>query len=221
MRRLVALILAAASIFSLASCDRSYDEGEVLSVARELIESAVVLNEIFYGEGIPYNDSESTANGAYREASSYYLQDLGAETLDDIKQMARRVFSEKYCEQIFSTVMQALTDGDYIIRMARYYQATDAVSGEPTYIMVYTQSEPLLTDEMDYDYESLCCEGSRGERVYVKIDVTVKDSESGEYHKISRSIALIEEKDGWRIDSPSYAQYNPELSEYEEIQNNK
>ena len=221
MRKLIALILAVAGIFSLASCDRSYDEGEVLSVAAELIDAAVVLNEIFYGEGLPYTQNESTANGAYYEASAYYLQDVGIETVDDIKDMARLVFSKDYCEQIFGTVLSPVTDSDYILAMARYYQATDSSTGEPTAIMVYSKAEPLLTDEMEYDYDSLVCEGSRGSRVYVKIAVTVKDSESGEYHTLYRSIALIEEADGWRIDSPSYAQYSPELSEYEEIQNNK
>lgn len=221
MKKLFALIIAVASIFSLASCDRSYDEGEVLSVAEELIDSAVVLNEIFYGKGIPYTQSESSANGAYYEASAYYLQDVGIETIEDLKNKARLVFSNKYCEQIFGTVLSPVTDSDYILAMARYYQATDSSTGEPTAIMVYSGAKPLLTDEMEYDYESLVCEGSRGARVYVKIAVSVKDSESGEYHTLYRSIALIEEADGWRIDSPSYAQYSPELSEYEEIQNNK
>ena len=221
MKKLIALILAVASVFSLAACDRSYDEGEVLSVAAELIDASVVLNEIFYGNGLPYNQSESSANGAYYEASVYYLQNVGISTVEDMKSRARLVFSKAYCEQIFGTVLSPVTDSDYILAMARYYQATDSLTGEPTAIMVYSKATPILTDEMEYDYDSLVCEGSRGERVYVKIAVSVKDSESGEYHTVYRSIALIEEDEGWRIDSPSYAQYSPELSEYEEIQNNK
>lgn len=221
MKKIIALILAVASVLSLASCDRSYNEEEVRAAAEELVEKAIVLNEIFYGKGIDFDRDENTSNGAYYEASSYYVRNIGIETVEDLKDMALGVFSEDYAELIFSTVLSPVTDDSYIYGMARYYQKTDAVTGENIAIMVYSEANVYLTDKMEYDYSSIEVTGSKGERVYFNISVKVTDSETDEEHIMTRSIALIEEEGGWRIDSPTYAQYSKSLEEYEEILNNK
>ena len=221
MKRIIAIIVALASAFSLASCDRSYNENEIRAAAEELVKKAILLNEIFYGEGIHFDRDENTADGAYYEASSYYIQNVGIETVDDLKDMAREVFSEDYAELIFSTVLSPVTDNDYIYSMARYYQKNDALTGENIAIMVYSEATVYLTDKMEYDYSSVEVTGSKGERVYFNISVKVTDSETDEDHIMTRSVALVEEKGGWRIDSPTYVQYSKSLEEYEEIQNNK
>ena len=67
MRKATLLVLIAVivvSCFTLSGCDRSYDEDEVLSVAKELIEKSKTLNELYYGEGIAYIDDESRKDGS-------------------------------------------------------------------------------------------------------------------------------------------------------------
>ena len=221
MRRIISLIILGACIISLASCDRRYDENEVREAAALLLEESKLLNEIFYGSGIPYINDESRADGAYYEADYSYTSSHGIQTVEDIKEMARAVFSEGYCEQIFSTILSPVGDDDKIYYMARYYQKTDSLSGENISIMVYSLARIFLYDSYEYDLSSITVDGSKGERVYISVGVNVTDSETGELHTVTRSIALIEEEDGWRVDSPTYAQYSKENAYYDELQNNK
>ena len=54
----LAILLSAIILFgvlSLVACDRKYDEEEVVSAAKALLEKASILNQIYYGGGINYN----------------------------------------------------------------------------------------------------------------------------------------------------------------------
>ena len=75
--------------------------------------------------------------------------------------------------------------------------------------MVYSLTDPLLKDEVVYDYDSLKVINSKKETVYVNIDCTVT-REDGKTQKKTLEIGLIEEANGWRLDTPTYATYNQE-----------
>ena len=213
MKRIIAAILAAISlsfvIFSLASCDRSYDETEVLAAARPLIEESAELNEIFWGKGIRYDEGDlSSSIGAYYRADFFDLDRYNIRTIEDLKNKTRAVFTQRYCENIFSTVFSSIVD-DEIQFYARYFQKySDENNTVPEYIMVYSNAIALLKDNVVYLYDTMRVTGSKRESVYVSIDVVVTNSE-GKSQTNTLNIGFIEEENGWRINTPTYNSYNP------------
>lgn len=186
--------------------NREYDAAVVVSEAKRLIEESEKLNELLLGEGIKYDLNPAYANGYYYRADEFSLDTFGVTTVSDIKNLMRKTFSEGYSNQLFnSTVFTSAKDAnDNIVHFARYIQKGEENS--PEYILVYSQWEPFLYDETTYDYTSVRAIESKGEKVYVEISCSVKDSESEKTEKKTLRVALIEESVGWRIDSPTYCE---------------
>lgn len=203
MKKILSLILAALLLLSLLSCgkdkNRSYDEAEVKAAAQELIKKSERLNKIFWGEGIPY--VEEYGYTGYYPADPIYLIEHGFFTVDDLKKDAEKVFSTDYCISIQTSVFSS-SAGDFgMTGYTRYYQGTDT-------IMVYKKYKPLLTDTVIYDYSNISVLGSKGEIVTVSIPIKVTRDDLSQDRVIN--VNLIEENDGWRIDSPTYASYRAE-----------
>ena len=205
MKKTVSLILVAVFILLLPSCvtekNRSYDEGEVKTAAEELIKKSETLNEIFWGNGIPYVDDDSYSQGQYYPADPIYLAKHGFMTVDALIKEAEAVFSKAYTVSICTSILTS-SAGDYgMTGYTRYYQGEEV-------IMVYKKYKPLLTDLVEYDYSGISVIGSKGETVTVSIPIKVTRGELSQQRAIK--INLIEEENGWRIDSPSYASYRKE-----------
>ena len=211
------VLLFTVSLFTLTSCNRKYDETEVIEETKKLLKEAKMLNEVYYGSGIKYFDSEED-KGNYKKANSIHLEELGFSTIDGLKEMTEKVFSDEYSALIYSTILSPLKDGDYYLAAARYYQAYDEETNEPTFIMVNSGYSPMMKDNIEYDLDTVKVDGSKKERVYVKLNATVTNSE-GQSQITELTVTLIEEDDGWKIDGPTYANYNPYKDVYEELKN--
>ena len=213
MRKIIALVLISVTLISLVSCerDREYDEKEVLDATRELLSASVPLNEIYFGKGLDFlADGES---GIYKVASSESLEKYGISTIEDIKTKTLLVFSDSIAETMFNSVFSSISDDDVIVYYSRYYQAYDD-ENNPTDIMVNSEYEYFLTGSISYDLESISVLDVEGE--VIKLGVTADvSSESGKVKTMSLTIRIIEEEDGWRLKSPSYAVYNESTDIYE------
>lgn len=222
--KIIGIILTLVVIFTsftLFSCEknREYDEAEVVSCAKDLIKKSVILNDIFYGRGIPYVDDASTSLGKYYMADGLYLSLMGIETLSDIDKKTREVFSSSLADQIYTTKMQTVYDADGTIRgYSRYYQKYSILNpDEPECIMVNKDAETLLKDKVTYNYETVKATGSKGMTVFVEIEVFV-ETDDGKSQTKSLEIGLVEEENGWRISTPTYTRY-VDLDRYNELQN--
>lgn len=205
MKRIISLLILIC-VFSccLISCDRSYDENEVLCAARVLIEKSGPLNYIIWGGGIKY--IEGGDEGSYREADPEDLKKYGFETVEELKKQISEVYTAGYCESIFSTVFSSWGDEDGILGLARYIQEySDRENTVPKRIMVYSNANVFIKDEIEYLFDTLKVIGSEKEVVYVEI--TVKVTRDGDAQMHTKKIALLEEENGWRIDSPTYMNY--------------
>lgn len=217
---LLSVLAIAVSTLSLASCDRRYDEGEVLSNATRLLKQAEVLNEVYYGRGIQYITT-GYRDGNYYEADGIHLSLLGFSTIRELENMTRETFTKGYSEQIFDTKLSVIEDSTGIQHMTRYYQRYDAGNvGEPICIMVYSEPTVSLTDKIEYDYSSMRVSGVRRQTVYVTVSAVVTNEEGKSQTRDVR-LSLIEEDDGWRIDSPCYVSYSDSLDRYNELENKK
>jgi hypothetical protein len=200
MRRLLSAILVIATLLCLVSCgekNREYDESEVLYAAERLIRRSKTLNGIYWGEGIRYYEDAAFSNGAYYPADPEHLLELGIETVDDLKELTRKTFSAEYSESIFRSKLSSMREDEYF-GYARYYQGIDR-------IMVYSDAVSFLDDEVNYLYETLAATGSKGETVFVKLSVEISDGVNTQTRELE--VGLVEEEDGWKIDTPTYMSY--------------
>jgi hypothetical protein len=207
MKKIVSLFLIfilSVSLFSCGEKNRTYDEAEVMAEAKELIRKSAPLNEIFWGEGIGYMEDDSYRNGNYFSASPADLEKYGVFSVDDIKEKTKRVFSEDYSENIFSSVFSSYSDDEYIMGYTRYYQEIDI-------LMVYSLANILLTDDVEYLFDTLKVKGSVKETVYVELSVKITRDEKSQVRVLS--VGLVEEEDGWRIDTPTYMSYREDYEE--------
>lgn len=224
MKRILYLFLSLLIVFSLTlslfSCDRSYDEKIVEKEARYLIEKSLVLNEIYWGKGIPYVRIDTQS--AYCEADFFALRELGFNTVEGLKEKTREVFSEGYCNSIFSTAFSSVVDSDDLMYYARYYQKyEDKEQTIPVCIMVYSEFKNLLPDEVTYLYDTLVVTHSEKDVVYVKLNAIVKTKDGKEQVR-EKIIGLVEEEGrGWRIETSTYVRYNEKQDEYENLIQNK
>ena len=216
---LLLVIVAFASLLSFTSCNRKYDKEEVIAAAKTLLKDAEILNEIYYGSGIRYYDVEIENAGYYKRADDEHLKELGFETINELKALTEKTFSYSYSQNVFSTILVGLKEDGKVVSAARYYQYTNEET-EESYIMVYTKHEAILKDKISYDYDSVRVERSKKENVYVKVDATVTNSQ-GDSQKVTITVVLIEEANGWRICNPTYANYNALNDRYNELENQK
>ena len=210
LKRVILLTLVVIiALFSLIGCekDREYDEAEVLSAAKTLIEKSKTVNEIFYGKGIAYIDDKSYANGNYYMADPLSTDSFGVNTVDDMKALVRECFSLDYSNLVINTTLSSVSDDSGIQGLARYYQKVNSLDDTPECIMVLKDPDRImLKDDVTYHYDTLSVIGSEGQHVKVSISVTVTGDGDKTQNKVIE-IKLIEEDGGWRIDSPTYARY--------------
>ena len=211
------IVVTVISVFSLSSCNRRYDEAEVVAAAEKLLKEAEMLNLVYYGSGIEYYDSDEE-NGYYRKANDKHLENLGFSTIEELKSLTEKTFSKEYSNVLYTTILSPMTNDTSLISAARYYQAYDVETNNPSHIMVYSKFNVMFKDSIEYDYSSLKATGSKKEKVYVTVEATVT-REDGKSQKTTVTITLVEEEDGWRIDNPTYANYNEMKDRYDELNN--
>ena len=92
--------------------------------------------------------------------------------------------------------------------LSRYYQKYSVIDGvTPEYIMVNSDWNKVFTSTVEYDFDSIKVIGSEKQTVFVTIDCTVTKS-GYDPQKRTLTISLIEEEDGWKLDSPTFVNYD-------------
>lgn len=190
--------------------NREYNESEVISAARDLIERSIVISEIYFGDGIPFvSEGEDKSN--YRPADTKYLETLGVKYIDDLKNLTRGVFSESESEFLFSRFFDRIDSEEYLgaVHYIPSYEGEENEKKE-TGILVYKDREKnvlVRADEsMVHDYNTISVIGSEGERVKITIQSTVV-CDDGKSCTLTNELYLVEEKDGWRLDSQTKCAY--------------
>lgn len=209
MRKLVSLIiLLALTLTAATSCDRSYDEAEVKAAAQTLLEASFVVNEVFYGEGVSYDEYSGIGGGSYyKPVSDTALEWLGISGIEGLKNLARGVYTADLCEIIFRTKLASIKDSSdgSVISYARYIEYYEKQSGK-TYLMFYTEDEPNYENEIEYLYETLTVIGADGEYIKIEIDVILTDGNG--FTRTDRvEFTILEEKDGFRLDTLSFVKF--------------
>ena len=203
----IALFLILSLLFCTAmnSCDRDYDEAAVMTATEELLEKSILVNEIFFGVGAPVDQSKlHLSNGNYKPVDLDYLSPIGAYNINGLKEAAKEVYTEELCNIIFSTWLESLRDSDGNVRYsARYNEMT--VNNEKN-MYVYTEAVPLYENDVVYLYDTMRVKGADGEYIMVEIDVRVVTFD-GFSRTQKCEFILLEERDGFRLDTLSFVKY--------------
>ena len=190
-----------------------YDEIEVVSAAEALIKKSLILNEIYWGEGIRYEipENEEDIKG-YLPADKEYLAELeknyGIKDLETLKTKTREVFSETGYNWILRSCLTNVVGDTGIVSYARYYTSTkDEATGAEDALMVYTAARNIYekTESVEYIYEGMFVSKVENEiyTVSLKVKTTGIDGSTAER---DFTVQLINEKSvGWRLHGASYA----------------
>lgn len=213
---LILLLCLCLWIPALVSCgddNREYVESEVVAAAQTLIDKSLILNEIYWGEGIRYKlpEGENVEIKGYLPADPTHLEELsktyGIKDLASLKAKTREVFSETGYNWVVSSCLTNVTGEDGIVAYARYYQsANNEDTGATDALMVYTGARNIFenTKSVEYIYEGMHVSGVEGEVITVSLQVKTT-GKNGESKTRPFTVDLIEEADGWRLHGASYA----------------
>ena len=113
--KIISLLLIAVtlvSLFSLSSCNRRYDETEVIEATKKLLKEAEMLHIVYYGSGIKYFDDEDEKGGIKMIAEEWITDDNAFNKKGKMKRFEgkfrRKTIDLK--EQLIKELTQALNE---------------------------------------------------------------------------------------------------------------
>lgn len=217
MRRILTLVLVLITVtLALTSCtpassDRTYDERAVIAATAELVEKSALINQIFWGTGIPVSEDENAQKiGKYTEADPAFLKQNGIQSIEQLKEMTSLVYDSVFCKTIFTTKLgENDSNDDGELTIVRYYQKKETVNGTVQAtgpIMVQTDAVVYFEKPVVYHTDTLEIKQVKGEIIYLTLDVTVMDDADNPVVQ-QLTVAVIEESAGWRLINPTYDKY--------------
>jgi len=227
MKKIVLLLLACAMLLPLMGCSRaSLSETEAAAVIRPLVERAEVLNEIYFGLGIPQEDSAARlhafydATGLTKETATYLPvnRDSALQSKGAILAETRAVFSTAYSSYLEELGFRGIQDGsddevsigEAHVIYARYKTMENVFEFGDSILCVRVNldSEAVDLAKTEYLYESLeilkSGKQNGNEWIRVKIPARVYDESGAERTTVDVTLRIVRENGTWRLDSPTY-----------------
>lgn len=177
---LLCLIMIFTLTFPLVSCG-GMEEAEAKVLVEEIVKRSVTLNDILYGKGMEYEESE---DGKYSTIYSRVKDSAPFKTKKELEKEIKEVFTAAYANSLVSHAFTLTTglfgDNSY----PRYQEGSDKVL---TVMRDYEARE--ITQ---YNFDTIKIEKCRKNKIIATILST--ENELVE-------IYLIKEVNGWRLDS--------------------
>ena len=201
LKKAIALLLVALLSFSLLACSstKKYSKEEIEAELEVLLEKTHLLNDLYFGEGIPVKENGYTIS-VYREADMSSLEKYGIKDLESLRAKTAEVFSSEMCAWLDEITFNLLDSGTSVAR-ARYYKDKEGR------IMVRTTADVFVDGVVTYDLSTLKILRQRKDIVYCEIRATVVTPEGKTRSDIIK-VDLIKEMDGFRLHSPTYFVYD-------------
>ena len=177
IKSLISIILISVMSLSLVSCEKKVEENEAIELVKNLVSESYDLNEILYGKGLSYTDTNTEDKYAPVNLDEKYL------TLFSLKEKMRQVYSSSYATSLIDYLF-TYHPGVYGEGIFPRY---DERGG---YIVVLKDYE--ADDITEYNYDTI--EIKKIKRKEIRATVMSTDNESVE-------IVLVKELDGWRLDT--------------------
>ena len=199
----LALLLAAVLVLSLTACGGSgLSRTEIRDTVQALVEQSYVLNDVYYGDGLPFEEDEelvATMLGMTQDAEIkvYYMPVSPAAPFlseEEIRKATAAVFSPEMCQLLYEIAFSGVATGDEEqVSFARYIQQEDVLT------VRLDLAASALQVNRTYDFDNMTVLIDEGDRVRVEIPSIVEGEKS-----VNVRITVIKTADGWRLDSPTY-----------------
>ena len=211
MRKICSMGLAVILLLSMFSCVPSYYEKEEIGAAlAELIPASLPINDIYFGEGLPFAGEEERIKQFFESfelnenASNYYpiSEECEYQTVEEIKNAAMAVYSPDYCEYLFTMAFSGISDTfnegmeDEFTTTAVYARYLE-LSGVLTKRVL--EEDEIIKTNRTYDVEDFKVIINREEFVTVEVQSYVDGVKD-----LVIEVKLILTENGWRLDSPTY-----------------
>lgn len=99
------LVLSICIIMSISSCASNMTDDEARKILEELVPLSQNLNDIFWGEGLPVEDSEDTVDSVKADQYRPVTDAAEYKSVEEIKDAAEKVFSSDYLvNSVYPTV---------------------------------------------------------------------------------------------------------------------
>lgn len=199
MKRILSFLLTGILIFSLASCGGSgLSDGEIRDIYAELIEQSYILNDVYYGDGLPFvNDPETMATLAGASSRFSYMpvdKNAPLKTEAEIREATLAVFSQPMCDHLFVLAFEGMSTGDdETVVFARYIEMNEILT-----VRIDLAEEALPLGRV-YDVDSMDILNQSGNRIVASFATSVDGKPS-----VNVKLTLIKTAEGWRLDSPTY-----------------
>ena len=216
----VFLVVFSAFLFSCKETEpeippREYVESEVIENAEALLIGSQDINCILWGVGILPNPEEENT-GVYAECSVEEKERYGIQSVDDIRTLCQKIYSEAMCQTVENTILGTVRDeNESIVSLVRYYDKTDSET-QTVSLMVRTDFHVYFEKPVTYHTQTLKIKEVKGEVIYLTVDVTLYDEENLPHDK-TLTFSVIEEADGWRLHSPTYMKYDAYSDIYDNL----
>ncbi len=193
MRNKLVLLILLALTLGLCACNNSgMSDEELAQTAGALIEASHEINTIFYGEGLPVDESTSVIEDEDAAAVGNYCRvtdESPYQSTDEIKAAAEQVFTNEYLNEIYESAFE----GNDILR-PRY--GTDSQGHLTRDITIGTLKQ---TDEWtEWDLSSIKIKKASAGAVVFSITGTYRGETEEEV------MQMVKTSGGWRLDSPTY-----------------
>ena len=212
MKKTLSLLLAAlllcGVILSFGACAK-LDTTGLAEAAPDLIARSVLFNEIYFGDGIPYNKNDAPAIGAFYYANPAYLAENGFSTVEQLKTLTKQVFSAEYSATIFQNALEGYAvEGTTDYSYARY-SSNQALKlrDEKETILVNEDYDFFTIGKTTYDYASLTLGEVTKDSAVMSINVSTVYAATEKQDEFTTTDTLeitFVYENGWRIDSPTY-----------------
>lgn len=209
MNRKIVVILTALLFTAVlfASCS-ALSDSEAAAITCELVEKSLPLNEIYFGEGLPYTKtalSEATEAAASRadtdiETVIYHpvADDAQYTAIDALKAATEEVFTDDYCDILYTITFTGVA-GESDEASGVSYGAVYARYIEDYGVLTVNSRYDNPLPPRTYDYDSISIDKASERFITAQLDSYV----NGEFD-CRVTVELVNTDDGWRIDSPTY-----------------
>ena len=182
---------------SFIGCTQESDEA-LITVAADLLEKSKTVNMICFGEGLAKSEDGYALSG-YTEVAEADRARYGVETVEDIRALAREVYSFAACDYIDSVIFSPVQSESGYVSYRRYF---DASEDDVTHLMVKNEYDSFVTGDVSYD--NLRVALHKRNRAEVLVDITVTN---GEETRTDKDVTLsLRKEDGvWKYDTMTYS----------------
>lgn len=206
MNRLTKIALAAVLLLSvclLSACGGSgLSEDEIRDTYRDLVEASYVLNDVYYGDGLPFVEDEKAvatllglAQGT--DLSVNYMpvaKESPLQTEDEIREATAAVFSPDMCALLFEIGFTGVsTDDEARVAFARYIQQDGFLT------VRIDLADSAMNVSRTYDFDQMTVIADEVGRIRASFP-----SYLGGEKSVDVKITMVKTADGWRLDSPTY-----------------